>query len=59
MILQCINCKPNEFQDKLYGKNHRVHNVLLKDRKPIGYRCSICGNVNKSKVEEPVAETKK
>lgn len=41
MILLC-SCK-HEYQDKLYGANHRVHNQCAK-----GHRCTVCGNVNGS-----------
>jgi len=38
-IKQC-NCK-HESQDKIHGKNMRVHNRYIKDGG--GYRCTVCG----------------
>ncbi len=40
-ILDCT-CK-NEFQDKMYGKGKRVHNVLAK-KSTFDYRCTACEN---------------
>ena len=31
----------SEYQDKVYGKNMRVHNSCYKDRK-ITWRCTVC-----------------
>jgi len=45
MILSC-NCK-SEFQDKTYGKNKRVKNPA---KKAGGYRCTVCGVVDKSTI---------
>jgi hypothetical protein len=36
-IMQC-DC-PNEFQDKMYGKNMRVHNLTANKEKA---SCSVC-----------------
>jgi len=54
MIQQCKNCKPHDFQDKLYGKNMRVHNRMKADGK---FRCTVCGVANTSFVA--VKETEK
>ncbi len=37
-ILKCV-CV-SEYQDKLYGKNQRVHSPSNK-----GHRCTVCNNV--------------
>ena len=37
-IKQC-SCE-NEYQDKRYGKNQRVHNQYLKEGG--GWRCTVC-----------------
>jgi hypothetical protein len=39
MILKCI-CK-NDFQDKTYGKDNRVHNPI---KDPNKFRCTVCKN---------------
>jgi hypothetical protein len=39
MILQC-KCQ-NEYQDKKYGKNMRVHTPIKKENM---FRCTICKN---------------
>lgn len=39
-IMPC-SCK-SEFQDKTYGKSNRVFNPMVKDRRVIGYRCTVC-----------------
>lgn len=36
----CINA----YQDKKYGAKMRVHNVQVKDGKPVGSRCTVCGS---------------
>jgi len=41
-IIKC-NCK-NEYQDKKYGENMRVHNSTVKENE---YRCTVCSKVNK------------
>lgn len=43
MILKC-SCK-NEYQDKYYGKNMRVFNMMHKADSEANqkYRCSVCG----------------
>ena len=46
-VLECKNCKANEYQDTLYGKGYRVHNQ--KSRPQDGeqsrheYVCTVCG----------------
>jgi len=42
-IKKCI-CK-HSYQDELYGKNNRVHNVTKQNEKPDrrGLRCTVCG----------------
>lgn len=40
-ILDC-NC-PNEQQDKIHGKNRRVHNKTAKEN-PVIFRCTVCNN---------------
>ena len=44
MIKQC-DCK-HEFQDKIYGKGNRVHNLARNENnKAGGYRCTVCKKV--------------
>jgi len=41
-----ITCScPEEYQDKIYGKNKRLHNAFGKPHK--GYRCTVCGKEHK------------
>lgn len=40
-IIHACNCN-HEFQDKLYGKFNRVFNPMVRDRRVVGYRCTIC-----------------
>lgn len=42
-IIYC-GCE-NDYQDKKYGKNMRVHNPCSESSKPIGHRCTVCGIV--------------
>jgi hypothetical protein len=43
-IITC-SCK-NEFQDQLYGKGKRVHNLAKGAfNKQGGWRCTVCGNL--------------
>jgi hypothetical protein len=56
MIITC-NCK-HSAQDEFHGINKRVHNPISKDRKIIGYRCTVCGNIKSVKAEE-IQEKKK
>jgi len=44
-ILKC-SCK-HDYQDERYGKNMRLYNLMLKDGKDNGWRCTVCGNVKK------------
>ena len=39
MAIKTCNCK-NDYQDKKYGKNQRIHNKFIKDGG--GYRCTVC-----------------
>jgi len=39
MIKKCT-CA-HKYQDKIYGKRKRVHNILQGNTK--GYRCTVCG----------------
>ena len=43
-IIKC-NCK-NDYQDEKYGKGMRVCNSTL-DPVKTGYRCTVCGQLNK------------
>lgn len=43
MILKC-NCS-NSYQDKLYGKGMRIHNICSKDPRIKQARCTVCGKV--------------
>jgi len=60
MIIPCPHCKPHDFQDKLYGKNQRVHNPVQKSNSKniIGYRCTICGDVKGTPKQEKDKENK-
>jgi hypothetical protein len=42
MIINCPQCKPNEFQDKTYGKNKRVGNKTADPGQV--FKCTVCGN---------------
>ena len=43
MAIKYCDCK-HEFQDKIYGKNKRVHNQTVSSKGgPAGYRCTVCG----------------
>lgn len=47
-----LTCKcVHEGQDRLYGKNQRVGNLLAKDAKSSTstYRCSVCGTEHTTK----------
>ena len=47
-VCKCIN----EFQDKVYVKNIRIHNQTKKQDGTV-YRCAVCGNENKGgKIEK-------
>ena len=47
-IIKC-NC-PNEFQDKEYGKNNRVHNHAdKKGAEKDRFKCTSCGTYHNSK----------
>lgn len=37
--IKCIS----EFQDKEHGKGMRIHNRRIKDGKPKGWTCTVCG----------------
>lgn len=52
-VLDC-NC-PNEQQDKIHGKNRRVHNKT-KTENPPTFRCTSCSN---EKQQHSAALTKK
>jgi len=41
-IMKC-RCE-HAFQDKTYGKENRVHNIMQRDSK-IQYRCTVCKDV--------------
>ena len=41
-IIKVCTCD-NEYQDKHYGANRRVHNLCNKDEKA---RCTVCGKEN-------------
>lgn len=51
MITYCgmTNCK-NDFQDKTYGINFRVHNLCGKEKAFV--RCTVCGNKKQVKGTE-------
>ena len=34
----------HKFQDKIYGKNKRVHNLMTKD---YSYKCTVCQSIKK------------
>lgn len=53
-VLDC-NC-PNEQQDKIHGKNRRVHNKIKRDN-PITFRCTVCSN--EKSVGNPIVIKKK
>lgn len=40
-VMRC-DCK-HDYQDEKYGVGKRVHSRRVKDRKPLGWRCSVCG----------------
>ncbi len=40
--IKACKCK-NEYQDRMYGKGLRVHNVFTKPI-PGGLSCTVCGN---------------
>lgn len=45
-VKQCT-CKEGpaaEYQDKVYGKNMRLHNEMTKIK---GLKCTVCGNIKK------------
>lgn len=43
MILECT-CR-HEFQDRMYGRQMRVHNRSDKPGQTNKYRCTVCGNL--------------
>lgn len=45
MESKVLPCKcQNEYQDKQYGKNRRVHNpIAIKGKFDDKYRCTVCG----------------
>lgn len=46
MIIKC-DCN-NVGQDKIHGKNHRVHNARARSgNNPPTYRCTVCGKEKK------------
>lgn len=45
-ILECT-CE-HDYQDKKYGKKHRVHNYANKKE---GWRCTVCNTVKSGKKE--------
>jgi hypothetical protein len=50
-VLRCRNCKPHSYQDAKYGDHMRVHNGC-KDGESQGYRCTVCGNVQRVAVDK-------
>lgn len=43
-MIRVLPCNCNSlFQDKQYGKGMRVFNKKLKDKKYLGYCCTVCG----------------
>ncbi len=36
-------CKHN-YQDRRFGSGRRLYNAMVKDRKIVGWRCTVCGN---------------
>lgn len=46
MIKRC-SCK-NEYQDKRYGQQMRVHNEMRSATGRPSYRCTVCGKVGES-----------
>ena len=41
--VKSCSCR-NDQQDRMYGKNMRVHNPFkTKDGKTLNYRCTVCG----------------
>ena len=41
-VIKPCDCK-HEYQDKVYGKNMRVHNTMASEKGD--YRCTVCGKV--------------
>ena len=43
MIQECKPCKPNDYQDRRYGKFQRVHTpVIVKQGQQPMARCTVC-----------------
>lgn len=41
VIKSCSPCKPNDYQDKTFGKGNRAMNAT--NDKPPKHRCTVCG----------------
>lgn len=51
--VQACSCE-HIYQDKVYGKNKRVHNIKTKPEKSCTCRCTVCGDVRNYKKEEKI-----
>lgn len=53
-----LACKCNhEYQDRKYGNGMRIHNFAPKAQQGGGYRCTVCGNVKSSGIQEATKST--
>lgn len=53
IVLDC-DCK-DDFQDKLYGKNKRVHTKKVKANRCSGHTCCSCGKTKNKQYDTYVA----
>lgn len=56
-IMPCT-CK-HEYQDLVYGPGKRVHVARMKDRKLLGWRCTVCGSKKDPSSADKELTTKK